>query len=83
MDQDNFKQTIINQYKEEIHELYLESEHGFEGKNFNYEEFNQKLARIWPAASADGLNENEFVEVVQECMPEHFEGIQFPFPKAA
>ncbi|PIP95536.1 MAG: hypothetical protein COW00_11550 [Bdellovibrio sp. CG12_big_fil_rev_8_21_14_0_65_39_13] len=82
MDRDNFKETFINQYKEEVHGIWLESEHN---GRFDHMLFNQKLEKVWKFAQMDGLTEYDFECLVEESLPDHleFQSVAFPWKKAA
>jgi len=78
----DFKETSINQCKDQVHALYVGCEHGHE---FNWNEFNEKIVSLWKAVQFDGISQSEFYNIVQEVVPSHeeFEKVCFPFQHAA
>ena len=76
MDIDNFKQTFLNQCRQELKDIYLESEK--EGK-FIPKLFNDKLVNVWLAASMNGIDEYDFSYLVQDVIQKHITSVTFPF----
>ncbi len=80
MEYDNFKESKVRQYKEEVHEIYIQSCHN---QKFSAQDFNCKIGQVWRSAKVDGLDAEDFMGLVQDTMPEHYGEIIWPWPKAA
>ncbi len=76
MNGDNFKETLLRQYKEEIQEMLLESTHKL---GIDWDEFNYKLARTWDAAKVDGLAPGDFELALYEVCPDHVAQIDLSY----
>ncbi|EQC50705.1 hypothetical protein [Bacteriovorax sp. DB6_IX] len=76
MDIDNFKETFRNQCREEVKEIYLESEQ--EGE-FHPNLFNEKLINVWRAASMNGIDEYDFSYLVHDVIQANVALVTFPF----
>ena len=76
MDIDNFKATIVKQYRDQLKLAYKASEK--DGK-FNSNLFNDRLFDLWTAARVDGLAQFDFKSLVSDCVNEHISDVEFPF----
>lgn len=83
MDREDFLETVRRQFAEQINEAYLESEH--DDGNIDYESLKSMLARIGKAASFQGLQEKDYVELVHSVLPHATVEILYPeeFKKVA
>jgi hypothetical protein len=69
MNRESFLETIKQQYAEEIHEAYIEHEHGLGGK-VDYPGLNKHLKKLMNSAKVEGLKPQEFEELAQATLPE-------------
>lgn len=76
MQKDNFKQTFLNEARNEVQGIYLETT--VDG-DFNSDLFSEKLTQIWTAASLNGLDEFEFVSLVEDIINKDAQEIYYPF----
>jgi hypothetical protein len=79
MDLDNFKQTFANQCRQEVREIYLESEK--DGKVVS-SLFNEKLINVWLAASMNGIDEYDFSYIVHDVIQSDIACVIFPFDES-
>ena len=73
MDRESFLETVRKQFADEIHETYLECEHG---KKVDLKRLNTMLKKLMGAARAQGLPETEFWDLVKSTLPDHWEDIE-------
>jgi len=73
MDSENFKYTLFNQYREEIRNAYMKTEHN---GLFDATEFTNLLHPLWKAAQIDGLEEQEFESLITDVLSNN--EIHFP-----
>lgn len=67
MNKESFLDTIRDQYREEIREAYLESEHH---EKIDYSELKYKLSHLKKAAALEGLPHKDFEDLVKCALPE-------------
>jgi hypothetical protein len=79
MDLDNFKQTFIFQCRQEVKDIYKESE--LEGR-FIPRLFNEKLVNVWLAASMNGIDEYDFSYLVHDVLQSNISKVIFPFEES-
>lgn len=71
--QENFKEAIISQYRDLIHEAILESETDWKTR-LDLGLLNSKLKVIMKAAAYDGLDEATISHLIDQAMtPEEYE----------
>ena len=75
MDREGFIHTLVEQYRDDLKESYLESEH--DNGVVEYEHLNKMIEDYWKAAKLDGLPLNEYCEILQGLFPEHLESLPF------
>lgn len=73
---EKFKETFLRQYKEEVHEMLVESTHKL---GIDWDEFNFKLARTWNAAKVDGLAAEDFEQILTEVCRQHLHQVDFSY----
>jgi hypothetical protein len=76
MDRDSFIQTLIAQYKEEIEEVLLESEHVYRS-TIDYELLDQKVIQLIKCAKVDGLDEKLVWDLLQARIPSYVNFINY------
>lgn len=70
MDRDQFQTTLIAQYKEEIEEILVESEHVYRS-TIDYELLHSKVEELFKAAKVDGLEEKIVWELLAARIPSY------------
>ena len=76
MQKDNFKQTFLNETRNEVQGIYLETT--VDG-DFNADLFSEKLTPVWSAASLNGLDEFEFISLIEDIINKDAQEIFYPF----
>lgn len=69
MNRESFLETVKQQYAEEIHEAYIEHEHGLGGK-VDFPALNKQLKKLKASAKVEGLSAQDFDDLVQATLPE-------------
>ncbi len=67
---ENFKEVLICQYRDLIHEAILESETEHKTR-LDIGKLNQKLQVICKAAQYDGLNDETIHELIDSAIPQN------------
>ena len=70
MDRDSFFMTLIAQYKEEIEELLVESEHVYRS-TIDYEMLDSKVEELLRSAKVDGLEEKVVWDLLHARIPSY------------
>ena len=70
MDRDSFFMTLIAQYKEEIEELLVESEHVYRS-TIDYEMLDSKVEELLRSAKVDGLEEKVVCDLLHARIPSY------------
>lgn len=70
MTKDQFIETLLAQYKEEIEEILLESEHVYR-LTIDYELLDQKVEELIRSAKIDGLQEKVIWDLLQSRIPSY------------
>lgn len=70
MDRDQFLSTLIAQYKEEIEEVLVESEHVYRS-TIDYDLLHKKVEELFHAARVDGLDEKIVWDLLQARIPSY------------
>lgn len=68
---------LFDQYRDELDQVYSECK---QAGQFFAGEFNNHLVIIWKSAKEDGLEQNEFQDIVAEVVYEYIDQILYPFP---
>jgi hypothetical protein len=68
MNKESFLETVKQQYAEEIHEAYVEHEHGLHGK-IDTPALTQHLKKLMTNAKVEGLSAHDFEELVHSTLP--------------
>ncbi|MBC7430069.1 MAG: hypothetical protein H7336_15750 [Bacteriovorax sp.] len=76
MDRDSFNFTLIAQYKEEIEELLVESEHVYRS-TIDYEMLDVKVEELLRSAKVDGLEEKVIWDLLQSRIPTYVNYVNF------
>lgn len=76
MTKDGFTDTLIAQYKEEIEEILVESEHVYR-LTIDYEILDQKVIELLNAARVDGLEEKIVWDLLQARIPSYVNFVNF------
>jgi hypothetical protein len=63
-------ETLLSQYKEEIEEILIESEHVYRS-TIDYELFHQKVNELINCAKGDGLEEKMIWDLLQTRIPSY------------
>jgi len=81
---DEFVNTLIAQYREEIEQILVESEHVYRS-TIDYEMLDQKICEILKSAKVDGLEEKIFWDIVHSIIPTYVNYLNslVPVKKAA
>lgn len=67
---DEFIDTLISQYKEEIEELLIECEHVYRS-TIDYDLLDEKIEQLFSCARIDGLPEKMVWELIQARIPSY------------
>jgi murein L,D-transpeptidase YcbB/YkuD len=70
MDRDQFLSTLIAQYKEEIEEVLVESEHVYRS-TIDYDLLHKKVEELFQAARVDGLEEKIVWDLLHARIPSY------------
>lgn len=70
MTKEQFIETLKAQYKEEIEEILLESEHSYR-LTIDYELLNQKMEELIRSALTDGLEEKIVWDLIHARIPSY------------
>lgn len=70
MNRDEFINTLMAQYKEEIEEILVESEHVYR-LTIDYELLDQKVIELLNSAKVDGLPEKIVWDMIQARIPSY------------
>lgn len=76
MDRDQFLNTLIAQYKEEIEEVLLESEHVYRS-TIDYDLLHKKVEELFHAAKVDGLDEKVVWDLLQARIPSYVNYVNY------
>lgn len=76
MDRDSFTLTLIAQYKEEIEEVLVESEHVYRS-TIDYEMLDGKVEELLRCAKVDGLDEKLIWDLLHARIPSYVNYINF------
>lgn len=82
MNKDSFLDTLIAQYKEEIEEILLESEHVYRS-TIDYELLELKVGQLLKCAKIDGLEEKIIWDLLHARIPSYVNYINFKTSKKA
>jgi hypothetical protein len=74
MNKESFLETIRQQYSDEIHEAYIECEHG---NKVDLVQLNQRLARLMTHAKVEGLSVADFHELVVSTLPAYADQVDY------
>jgi hypothetical protein len=67
MNKESFLETLRDQYREEIREAHIESEHH---QVIDFPSLNRSLNQLMKTAKYDGLSRSDFEELVKNTLPE-------------
>ena len=70
MDKDKFQETLILQYRDEIEEILVESEHVYRS-TIDYELLDQKVNELMKSAKVDGLDANVLWDMIEKRIPSY------------
>ncbi|MGZ3788026.1 MAG: hypothetical protein ACXVLQ_05850 [Bacteriovorax sp.] len=70
MSKEQFIDTLIAQYKEEIEEILVESEHVYRS-TIDYDLLNEKVEEMFRSAKIDGLSEKIVWDLIQARIPSY------------
>lgn len=70
MDKDKFQETLILQYRDEIEEILVESEHVYRS-TIDYDLLDQKVTELMNAAKVDGLDSTVLWEMIEKRIPSY------------
>ncbi len=73
---DQFIEALIAQYKEEIEEILVESEHVYRS-TIDYELLNSKVEELFACAKVDGLEEKIVWDLLHARIPSYVNYINF------
>lgn len=79
MTRDEFINTLIAQYREEIEEVLMESEHVYRS-TIDYEILDQKIEQIFSCAKVDGLDEKIVWDLIQSRIPSYINYLNYKSP---
>ena len=81
---DDFLETLIAQYREEIEQILVESEHIYRS-TIDYEILDQRIGEMLKSAKVDGLDEKIFWDIVHSVIPSYVNYLNslFSYKKAA
>lgn len=82
MNRESFLETVKQQYSEEIHEAFIECEHGGERK-VDLPKLDDLLERLGQNAQKEGLSAGDFVELVQSTLPFVWDQLSLSRPREA
>lgn len=70
MNRDEFINTLIAQYKEEIEEILVECEHVYRS-TIDYDLLDEKVEQVLRCAKVDGLEEKIIWDLIQARIPSY------------
>ena len=73
---DEFINTLIAQYREEIEQILVECEHVYRS-TIDYEMLDEKVEEILKCAKVDGLDEKIFWDIIQSIIPSYVNYLNF------
>ena len=76
MTKEGFLETLIAQYKDEIEEALVESEHVYR-LTIDYEILDKKITQLVQSAKIDGLDEKILWDLIQARIPSYVNYINF------
>lgn len=76
MTKEGFLETLIAQYKDEIEEALVESEHVYR-LTIDYEILDQKISQLVKSAKIDGFDEKILWDLIQARIPSYVNYINF------
>lgn len=76
MDRDSLSLTLIAQYKAEIEELLVESEHIYRS-TIDYELLDLKVEELLRCAKIDGINEKVIWDILQSRIPTYVNYVNY------
>ena len=79
MNRDEFINTLIAQYREEIEEVLMECEHVYRS-TIDYELLEEKVEQIFSCARVDGLDEKIVWDLIQARIPSYINYLNFKSP---
>ena len=84
MNKDEFINTLIAQYREEIEEILVECEHVYRS-TIDYELLDLKVEQLFNFAKIDGLEEKIVWDLIHARIPSYvnYLNCKMPFKKAA
>ena len=68
---------LFDRYRDELDQIYSDCK---QTGQFYAGEFNNHLATIWKSAKEDGLEPDEFQDIVADVVHEYIDQIFYPFP---
>jgi hypothetical protein len=82
MNKESFLDALKQQFTDEIHEAYIECEHGTEGK-VDLPSLNLRIQKLMAHAQIEGLSPIEFQQLVRATLPGVADKIVFQAAKKA
>ena len=73
---DQFTETLIAQYKEEIEEILVECEHVYR-LTIDYDLLNMKVEELFRSATVDGLPEKILWEMIHSRIPSYINYVNY------
>jgi hypothetical protein len=70
MNHDDFKITLIKQYRAQIEEIIIESEHAYKS-SIDYEHLDMKFTELFKSASVDGIEDYQIWEMISKRIPSY------------
>lgn len=67
----NLKLNVLDQYKEEIERAFKDAH---ELGAFHPVHFNELISKVWKYAQLEGITKEEFESLLNESLPETFDG---------
>lgn len=73
MNREDFLDTLVRQFTEEVREAYVECEHTRTA--FDTADFEKRVHKIWKAAELDGVSKVQFRAILMDVVPDYVDRI--------
>ena len=75
MNRESFLETVLKSYAEQVREAFVECEH--ENGQVDFKTLNTKLMKLMKGAKAEGLSEQEYLQLVHGELTDVWDKLDF------